>query len=1519
MEIAKDPNEPDTDTSAYAKHRDQIHEVFSVDELEQLLQEDAQKYKKCRMQRSRWSGKAMVIDDEGDENVIQLPTMKSLGRAFDGDTVVVHISEERNGFQTAQVIGVLKRREDIYKKIFVCQLDEKMRMVAIGNESVSFNLKSPKSHFYTRRIHVFKRAETDGMVTLTEKEDLRSEVENFSRNQLNVGKLFSVRYMRWTHYHRNPLGYVEGLYSNDRQTQINVKYHVPREHRREINKEARRLVQAFVSSKPKRRDLTKLFVFTIDDKRAKIYDDGLSIEQCKEHKDCWKVGVHIADVASVIPQDSLVDKEAKTRCCTFSTGSPSEGKMLPQAINDSCSLTAGNYVYTVSTFFHSSKPPKDLYSVLKDDTASQDKDESCSPDFDIVLTKVQPKMNLSFENAQKYLDEENREKFSKSCVDNMTQQIYQLWKIFWGFRVMRLESAAFYQQFQESDYSNSEWYYNCMARILVEEAMITSNLLAVKFMKLHECEFYARAQSAPSDMKLLRWPHSTLSIYQTSCYKYFCKCVSVLNGEEKAPPKDKILISSKVWDDISMALRKGKLEAAVFLACCDNKQPEFMHGLKKLHSILPKGVCLHSATYKAHCHLRLEAYARCSSPMRRYEDFQNQKILVRILNGLSRKPLTLRKSIGKNLAEHINEKETNHKKHDKEVDLFKLCQQFQPHYVEGFVTQVVSDRFEVSFPILGEPCMVYNSKLLPTKTENTKVETKFSWLIRYYDLDETDLIPPPDFVEARTIDTRAWMNFLMVLNENKLMQQNRNNIEKALSSAINSIGKLPQRIELSEKLRTTNGIIHGKKIQLNISRSSTLHFQLFKTVRNGIWKLTPQLLHVQDNFNLCLHHRSRYGVFDFPYDKGSTLFVDDELRTYYEHWFDLVHLDGVYASVSNGNSIYLKSKLTVVCVKGQLFGVFIVSIAYCEERFLVIREDDFVCVRAPKKQSDRNCSWVAHGIITGVNKNDYDATITFMVSKIDEMGSPPKRGMVALLEIISLSISHRRMINALRSLPNTKPLIKDICLGNIDSVMQSKIILESGVNDVINSILKSVDGLETSLNAEQVEQIKKALCQEVTLIQGPPGTGKSLMGAYLAYYYVQARLNLLKDETRKRAKVLYCGPSNKSVDVVAGYLKNFTDLRIVRVYGSLLEEKDFPIPNKPRLHSQSEVPPDPKLRSFALHHIIREDGKPSASKLKRFDERFATEPGKVSFEEFNQYTSLLKDAKLDVLSNTDVVLCTCITAGGSPVNNVQYTHCIVDECGMCSEPECLVPLTTAAAQSESLQIALIGDHKQLEPIITCEQAARTGLKTSLFERLNKYAGKLTRQYRMDEKICSFPSKEFYNDELKTDISVKQRVNRHEPIVFRHVEGEEAEDDVKSKFNIGEVDAVVKEVQELAADSAEDVMILTPYIAQCEKLRERLQVAYKNLRIGTVISSQGSEANHVILSTVRSNSALPREKNPERPWLYKNLGFVSDDHQVNVAITRAKLSLKVVGNKHLLSKHKTWRNLVAHYTEAGSVT
>ena len=50
---------------------------------------------------------------------------------------------------------------------------------------------------------------------------------------------------------------------------------------------------------------------------------------------------------------------------------------------------------------------------------------------------------------------------------------------------------------------------------------------------------------------------------------------------------------------------------------------------------------------------------------------------------------------------------------------------------------------------------------------------------------------------------------------------------------------------------------------------------------------------------------------------GSTLFVDDELRTYYEHWFDLVHLDGVYASVSNGNSIYLKSKLTVVCVKGQ--------------------------------------------------------------------------------------------------------------------------------------------------------------------------------------------------------------------------------------------------------------------------------------------------------------------------------------------------------------------------------------------------------------------------------------------------------------------------------------------------------------------------------------------------------------------------------------------------------------------------
>ncbi|CAK8694340.1 unnamed protein product [Clavelina lepadiformis] len=1498
MEISEDPNEPDTDTSTYAKYRDQIYELCSVDELEKLLQADAQKYKKCRLQRrNRWSGKAIVIDDEGDENVIQLPTMKSLGRAFDGDTVVVHISDEEDDYRTAEVIGVLQRKENVYERIFVCQLDERKRMIAIGNEPILFNLKSSETHNHTRRIHVYKRTENNSMVTLIKKEILQSEIENFSRSQLNVGKLFSVRYMRWTHYHRNPLGYVEGLYSNDRQTHINVKYHVPREHRKEINNDARELVQAFLSSKPKRHDLTKLFVFTIDDKKAKIYDDGLSVEQCKEHTDCWKVGVHVADVASVIPEDSSVEIEAKARGCTFSTGSPSEGRMFPKVINESCSLTSGTETYAVSLFFHSSRPPKDMYSTLKDDPANQNEDHgNLSLDFNFFLTKIQPKLNISFEKAQEHLHKHNGKEFEDSCENNISQHIYQLWKIFWEFRVMRLESAAFYRQFQESDYSNSEWHYNCMARILVEEAMITLNLLAVKFMNFHKCEFYARAQSAPIEKKLLEWPYSTLSNYQTSCQKYFCKCVGVSNGfEEEVPLKERILVSLKVWEDIRVALHEGKLEAAIFLACCDDKQPELMHGLRKLYRIMSKATCLHSTTYKAHCHMRLEAYAQCSSPIRRYGDFQNQTILIGILNGQTRDNSNQRKS-PENLAEHINERETNHKKHDKEVDLFKLCQQFQPHYVEGFVTQIGGDRFEVSFPILDEPYIIYNSKLLPTNTENTKLETKFSWLIRYYDLDETDLMPPPDFVEAKTIDARDWMNFLMVLNENKLMQQNRNNIEKALSCVVDSIGTLPQRSNGVEYLKTPNNIIHGKKIQLNISQSSNLHFQLFKTVKNGILRLTPQIFHVQDIFNICLHHQSRYGVFDFSYDQGETMFADKELKSYYKHWFELIHLDGAYASVSNGNSIYLKTKLTVNSKNDQRFGVFKVSIVYYEERFVFIRHGDFVCVRAPKKESDETFSWVAHGIITEVEKEDKcDTTITFMISKIDEMESPPNCEMVALLEVIPLSISHRRMKNALRSLPDMKPLIKDICLGNIDSRMEPVITGSSSTNHSIQSDSKQpVGDLEVSLNAEQVEQIERALSQEVTLIQGPPGTGKSLMGAYLAYYYVQARLNLLKDETTKRAKVLYCGPSNKSVDVVAGYLKNFTDLRIVRVYGSLLEEKDFPIPNKPKLHSQSEDTPDPKLRSFGLHHIIREDRKPFASKLTEFDKLFKEKPEKVKFEDYQEYTKILKKAKMTELKERNVVLCTCITAGGSPVNNVQYTHCIVDECGMCSEPECLVPLTTAAAKSESLQIALIGDHKQLEPIITCEQAARTGLKISLFERLNKYAGKLTRQYRMVKEICSFPSKEFYGNELKTDDSAFWRQIERSPIAFIHVEGEEAENDAKSKFNIKEIDAVVKEVQELAADSADDVMILTPYIAQCEKLRERLQVGYKNLRIGTVISSQGSEANHVILSTVRSNSALPREELPHNSWLYKNLGFVSDDHQINVAITRARDSLRIVG-------------------------
>ncbi|CAB3362989.1 Hypothetical predicted protein [Cloeon dipterum] len=279
-----------------------------------------------------------------------------------------------------------------------------------------------------------------------------------------------------------------------------------------------------------------------------------------------------------------------------------------------------------------------------------------------------------------------------------------------------------------------------------------------------------------------------------------------------------------------------------------------------------------------------------------------------------------------------------------------------------------------------------------------------------------------------------------------------------------------------------------------------------------------------------------------------------------------------------------------------------------------------------------------------------------------------------------------------------------------------------------------------------------------------------------------------------------------------------------------------------------------------------------------------------------------------------------------------YTHVFIDEAGQASEPETMCAI---ALMGKPRQIVLAGDPKQLGPVITGKIAVQGGLDTSWLSRIlnsslykrdegnfpltqgyNPYlVTMLTKNYRTVPEILSLPSKLFYNDLLEPMVSsvdgpyvnlmhnlaceLPQRCNGPPAFVFHGVRGCCCRDvDSPSWYNPVEARLVFEYVKKLMRRNVKswNIGIITFYAKQTAKVKELLRSdSISDLKVGSVEEFQGQERDVMLLSTVRS-SAMVEE----------GLGFISSPNRINVALTRARALLIVVGDPHLLKNDPNWR-------------
>ncbi|MED5267952.1 MAG: DEAD/DEAH box helicase family protein, partial [Candidatus Thermoplasmatota archaeon] len=243
-----------------------------------------------------------------------------------------------------------------------------------------------------------------------------------------------------------------------------------------------------------------------------------------------------------------------------------------------------------------------------------------------------------------------------------------------------------------------------------------------------------------------------------------------------------------------------------------------------------------------------------------------------------------------------------------------------------------------------------------------------------------------------------------------------------------------------------------------------------------------------------------------------------------------------------------------------------------------------------------------------------------------------------------------------------------------------------------------------------------------------------------------------------------------------------------------------------------------------------------------------------------------------------------------------------------TEPAALVPIVKGARQ-----VVLVGDHRQLPPTVISRRAENGGLSRSLFERLVDMGIKpllLNTQYRMHPSISEFPNSQFYGGMLEDGVNESEREappgmlwpDWDSPLAFLPVDGDELlSPDGASKENAAEASWVVKILMGFVDDGGldlTDIGIVTPYAGQVRAIRDILPESMQGVEVRTVDGYQGREKDVIIFSCVRSNSD-------------GNVGFLSDRRRLNVALTRSKRGLVVIGNPDTLRHDENWKSWIEH--------
>lgn len=443
------------------------------------------------------------------------------------------------------------------------------------------------------------------------------------------------------------------------------------------------------------------------------------------------------------------------------------------------------------------------------------------------------------------------------------------------------------------------------------------------------------------------------------------------------------------------------------------------------------------------------------------------------------------------------------------------------------------------------------------------------------------------------------------------------------------------------------------------------------------------------------------------------------------------------------------------------------------------------------------------------------------------------------------------------------------------------------------------------LNKTQEKAVNEVLwTKDVMVVHGPPGTGKTT-----------TLVEAINETLRRESQVLVCAQSNMAVDWISEQLVD-RGINVLRIGNpTRVNDKMLSFTYE---HRFSDHPDYPQL--WSLRKAIRD----MRSKRKRGNESYHQQLDRLN----SRAAELEIRINAEIFGEARVIACTLTGAANRVLEGMKFGTLFIDEAAQALEAACWIPIRKVS------RVIFAGDHCQLPPTVKSIAALKAGLGKTLMERIVENKPEIVTllqvQYRMNDEIMRFSSNEFYGGKLQTAPEIKYRgiLDYDIPISWYDTTADDIPEGTElpkgeekweareqfvgesyGRINKAEAELTLQHLElyfsrigkQRILDEKIDVGIISPYRAQVQLLRRMIKKReffkpYRHLiTVNTVDGFQGQERDVIVLSLVRSNDE-------------GQIGFLRDLRRMNVAITRARMKLIILGNVDTLTKHPFYKRL-----------